>query len=102
MTLINNNLYFLIFQASLEVLHVNGGSDSPRNFEIRRPKSAAAVPNTNNLATPPTDMPDFEVAEPHSDIAIVPKRGPRPPARKRPKSTPIPHDMNYMKPERKR
>ena len=74
--------------------------ESPRGFEIRRPKSVAA---SGPLATPPSDYSDGVVGMgPSSDVAIVPKRGPRPPARKRPKSTPIPQNINYMKTDRKR
>jgi len=101
-------------KASLELLHVNNGSvdldrESPRGFEIRRPKSVAAAgigagPGRNDSVATPT-ISDYSETTligigPSSDVAIVPKRGPRPPARKRPKSTPIPQNIHYLKTDR--
>ena len=108
-------LFFSALQASLELLHVNNGSvdldrESPRGFEIRRPKSVAAAgigagPGRNDSVATPTisdfsESPTLIGVGPSSDVAIVPKRGPRPPARKRPKSTPIPQNIHYMKTDR--
>ena len=62
---------FIVFlQASLELINHSLDDNS---YEIHRPRSVA-VEHLN---------------EPNSDVVIVPKRGPRPPARRRPKSTPI-------------
>ena len=88
------------------MLHVNNDLDreSPRGFEIRRPKSvaAASVTQGRTVSTPPSDYDPMVGMGPSSDVAIVPKRGPRPPARKRPKSTPIPQNIHYLKTDRKR
>lgn len=61
------------------------------DFEIRRPKSVTA---NASAFVPPSSIVDYERRE--GEMAIVPKRGPRPPSRKRPKSTPILSNISYL------
>ena len=68
-------------QASLELINhsldrESNNRDSVDHYEIHRPRSVAVVNGADHF-------------EANSDVVIVPKRGPRPPARRRPKSTPI-------------
>ena len=77
------SLFCNILQASLELINhsldreTSNSRDTVDNYEIHRPRSVAVVNSSQD---------NFEA---NSDVVIVPKRGPRPPARRRPKSTPI-------------
>ena len=65
--------FHCFLQASLELINhsLDNSTLNDNSYEIHRPRSVAAAEQSN------------------SDVVIVPKRGPRPPARRRPKSTPI-------------
>ena len=64
--------FHCFLQASLELINhsLDNSTLNDNSYEIHRPRSVAAEQS-------------------NSDVVIVPKRGPRPPARRRPKSTPI-------------
>ncbi len=67
------------------------GSGNNNNHSGRRPKSVAGIVNGGTVSDfNDSNDHDFEDGEAvDNDSVIVPRRGPRPPARKRPKSTPV-------------
>ena len=89
----------IILQSSTELLT----QEDHETFLVersRRPRSVVPAMDHNDSIHQQQHIVQHSSGPP-SDVVIVPRRGPRPPSRKRPKSTPI-INISHMMAEKKR